>query len=90
MRIEFDRIKRDRTLITRGLDFARAGEVFDGPVAHTLDLRKDYGELRIETLGMLDKRWIMVVWTPRSDARRIISMRYANGREIKLYSGRVR
>ena len=89
MRIEFDRAKRDQTLVTRGLDFARASEVFSGPTTDIPDLRKNYGEPRAMTFGLLDNRWIMVVWTPRGDAMRVVSMRYANGREIKLYSGRV-
>jgi hypothetical protein len=32
---------------------------------------------------LLDSRMVVVVWTPRGEARRIISMRNANEREIK-------
>ena len=89
MRIEFDRAKRDLTLATRGLAFAPANEVFSRANTDIPDLRKDYGEQRIMTFGSLDERWVMVVWTPRGDARRVISMKYANEREIKIYSGRI-
>ncbi len=81
MEIEFDSDKRDKTLAERGLDFARAGEVFAGPTATAKDDRQAYGEDRYITFGALDARMVVVVWTPRGAARRIISMRNANERE---------
>ena len=83
MQIEFDPDKRDKTLTERGLDFARAGEVFAGVNVTAEDARFDYGEPRFITAGVLDSRMVVVVvvWTPRGEARRIISMRKANERE---------
>ena len=46
-----------------------------------LDSRADYGEPRTTSMGMLDGRVGVRVWTPRGKARRIIFMRYANERE---------
>ena len=83
MRITFDRAKRERTLQERGLDFRQATEVFDGPHLTQPDERKDYGELRFISAGRLSGRFVIIVWTPRGKARRIISMRKANEREIK-------
>ena len=83
MQTEFDRSKRDRTLAERGLDFARAGEVFAGRHLTRRDLRQDYAENRFVTIGWLDARLVVMVWTPRGEVRRIISMRKANEREIK-------
>lgn len=83
MRITFDRTKRERTLQERGLDFRQAKEVFDGPHLTRPDERKDYGELRFISAGKLSGRFVIIVWTPRGKARRIISMRKANEREIK-------
>jgi uncharacterized DUF497 family protein len=77
MLIEFDSVKRALTLAQRRLDFMRAQDVFD------------YGEERTITFGALDDRWVVVVWTQRGEARRIISMRYANEREIAEYAHRV-
>ena len=82
MQIEFDSAKRAKTLAERGLDFADAAEVFDAPVLNRMDDRKNYGEERFITFGALKGSWIVLVWTPRGAARRIISMRYANEREI--------
>jgi len=85
MAIEFDREKRDRTLRERGLDFADAAEVFAGPVMTSPDNRRDYGEERFITLGVLAAKIVALVWTQRGEKHRVISMRYANERERKKY-----
>ena len=72
MRITFGRAKRDRTLQERGLDFRWAKEVFDGPHRARPDQRKDYGEPLFISLGKLNGRTAIIVWTPRGRARRII------------------
>ena len=81
MEITFDEAKRVRTLRERGLDFEDAREVFEGPRIEGPDLRRDYGEHRVICYGWLADRLIVVVYTLRDDARRIISMRKANDRE---------
>ena len=67
---------------------ADAGRVFDGDTITVVDDRWDYGETRNITIGFLDGRMVLVVWTPRDDARRIISMRKANDREQQVYGPR--
>ena len=86
MDLEFDPEKRDKTLRERGLDFARAAEIFDGTHFTGQDTRLDYEEDRFITVGWLDSRLVVLVWTPRGEVRRIISMRKANDREKTLYS----
>jgi uncharacterized DUF497 family protein len=81
--ITFDRVKREKTLVERGLDFRRVKEIFAGVHLTRRDDRRDYGEQRYISAGRLDGRFVIIVWTPRGRARRIISMRRANGREIK-------
>jgi len=85
MTIEFDTLKREKTLLERGLDFADSDKLFQGVHFIARDVRMDYGEERFITVGLLDSRIVVIVWTPRKDARRIISMRYANDREISRY-----
>jgi uncharacterized DUF497 family protein len=85
MEITFDPVKRDKTLRERRLDFLRAVEIFDGPNYRFVDDRFDYGEERIVTIGYLDERMIVVVWTQRGSARHVISMRKANDREKVRY-----
>lgn len=85
MEIEFDPQKRIRTLAERGLDMARANEIFAGVHATVEDTRKDYGETRHMTVGFLDGRMVFIAWTQRNSATRIISMRKANDREQAHY-----
>lgn len=87
--VEFDEAKRLSTLESRGLDMARAEEVFGGPTLTSEDDRKNYGEDRFITIGFLDDSMVILVWTPRNDAYRIISMRKANERERRTYAGRL-
>ncbi|MDE0681106.1 MAG: BrnT family toxin [Gammaproteobacteria bacterium] len=88
MRIGFDSAKRAATLETRGLDMEFAGEVFAGATLTVEDDRRNYGEKRFITIGSLRSEMVVLVWTPRDDAYRIISMRKANERERKLYGSR--
>jgi uncharacterized DUF497 family protein len=83
MRITCDAAKRRRTLAERGLDMRRAKEVFAGVHFTRVDDRFDYGEPRFVTVGMLESRLVVFVWTPRRSARRIISMRHCHEREAK-------
>lgn len=77
--------KRDKTLLERGLDFARAIEIFDGVHFTGQDIRIEYKEDRFITV-VLDASLIVLVWTLRGEVRRIISMRKANDREKTLYA----
>lgn len=79
--IAYDPAKRARTLADRGLDFVWSARIFSGRHLTRRDDRIDYGEDRFVTAGRLDGHMIIVVWTPRGSARRIISMRKANERE---------
>ena len=88
MRIEFDDTKRARTFAVRRLDMARAAAVFEGATLTVEDDRRDYGEGRFITIGFLDDVMVVLVWTPRDDSRRIISIRRANERERQLYDPR--
>jgi len=88
MKIEFDPVKRENTLRERGLDFADAAAVFSGPTLTVADDRFEYGEKRFITIGFWEGRMVVLVWTERGPARRIISMRKANDREQALYDPR--
>lgn len=81
MTIDYDPAKRELTLRKRGLDFADAKEVFAGRHATLADDRENYGEPRYITAGFMKGRMVVLVWTPRGNTRRIISMRYAHAKE---------
>jgi hypothetical protein len=89
MQITYDPVKRAATMENRGLDFADADAVFAGKCLHFPDERHDYGELRIITVGTLRGRLVIVVWTPRGDARHVFSMRKANDREKTRFGQRL-
>ena len=85
LKLSWDETKRAATLLHRGLDFADTGDVFAGAVFEFEDQRHDYGERRINTFGWMHGRMVVIVWTQRGETRRIISLRYANEREVRKY-----
>ena len=44
--------------------------------------------LKNQLVGFLADRMVMVVWTPRNEARHVISMRKCNDREKAIYQKR--
>ncbi len=65
MRIEFDEEKRAETIRARGLDMARAADVFAGATLTVEDDRQDYGETRFITIGVLDEAMVVLVSSGR-------------------------
>jgi uncharacterized protein len=88
VKITSDPAKRQAALRERGLNFADASVVFAGPTITVQDTRRDYGETRFQTVGFLADRMVMVVRTPRNEARHVISMRKCNDREKAIYQKR--
>jgi uncharacterized DUF497 family protein len=88
VKVTFDPAKQQAALDERGLDFADASTVFGGITITVQDTRRDYGEARFQTVGFLANRMVMVVWTPRDEARHVISMRKCNDREKANYQKR--
>ena len=89
MRITYDSAKREKTLAERGLDFEDATKVFEGATLTLLDDRENLGEPRFQTYGLLGRRLVMVVWTPRGGDRHVISMRKCNAREKARFQARL-
>jgi uncharacterized DUF497 family protein len=85
MQICYDPAKRDWTLQERGLDFEDAPQVWAETHFDFEDVRNDYGEVRICSIGFLRQRMVMVVWTKVAAGRRIISMRKCNEKESRKY-----
>jgi uncharacterized DUF497 family protein len=83
VRFEFDPAKNERNIKERGISFALSVE-FDWTTA--LVLRSDRaGEARYMTMGEIEGRLHVLVYTKRGQALRIISLRRANNREVKRY-----
>jgi uncharacterized protein len=79
VRITYDSAKREANLQKHGLDFEDAPEVFEGDVLTLEDDR--YSEARYRTYGYLHGLMVLIAWTQRGSARRVISMRKANAKE---------
>lgn len=85
MLYEWDDEKHKRNLATHGVDFAD-GEGFEWKKCYTeQDQRNEYGEDRFVSIGPIQKRLYVIVWTMRENKVRIISLRKANSREVKRY-----
>lgn len=86
MQFEWDDSKAEANYAKHGIPFNLAVRVFDDPFRLEIeDDRFDYGEERIITLGLIDGRVYVVIYTPRDDHCRIISARKANARESRRY-----
>lgn len=85
MKISYDPQKWARTLAERGLDFEDAVQVFAGATIEVMDDRKEYGEERWQSYGLLNDRLVMIAWTPRGNSRHVISMRKCNEREQEKF-----
>ena len=87
MKLDWDETKRQATPRERGLDFADVA-LIDWETAITFDDdRQDYGERRQVCLGRMREQVVVVAFTFRGNALRVISMRKANRRERKLHEG---
>jgi hypothetical protein len=52
--------------------FLYAALIFDGPIVSRIDDRRDYGEVRVVSMGMVGDECFVVVHTQREDRIRLI------------------
>lgn len=80
MVFEWDDAKRQTNLAKHGIDFLTASQVFDGrPVVTARSHYPD--EERYLTIGLVEGRFVAVVWTWRGTAIRLSSARRASDAE---------
>lgn len=83
---EWDPEKAAANFEKHDVSFEFAIAVFqDSEKITCIDDRKDYGEIRFETMGYVNGRLYVVVHTMRGDCIRLISARKANPREQKKH-----
>ncbi|MGE8131485.1 BrnT family toxin [Methylobacterium sp. NPDC080182] len=90
MVFDWDDAKDEATRVERGFGFADAAGIFLGRRIEWQDSRRNYGEVRMVTVGESDGLFYAVVYTDRQDAdgqhvRRLISARLANKKERKAW-----
>ncbi len=85
MDITYDPVKNARNIELRGLSFDQVADFDFESAIIWIDDRKDYPEVRYAALGWLAKRLHAVVFTETPNGIRVISLRKANKREVRLY-----
>ena len=86
MYFEFNNKKQSANLIKHGVDLRDAASIFsEVNRLDSLDTRNDYAAERRITIGVVENRIWVVVYTQRADAIRLIAARKANEREQKRY-----
>ena len=85
MRIEFDAGKDSGNQAKHGVSLALAAELDWHAALVWVDDRFDYAELRMIALAPKTGTLYYLAFVDRGEARRIISLRRANRREVKHY-----
>ena len=86
MRYTWDPEKNRRNKLKHRVAFEDAIGIFDGPTIEWIDDRLDYGEERLNAIGLLGPNVIVVTYVEKNDEeRRIISARAATGKEARDY-----
>ena len=85
MTVTFDPAKDAANMAKHGVSLALATELELDAMLTWPDTRRDYGEPRMVGLAPWGTRLYFLVYVARSEGRRIISLRKANAREVKIY-----
>jgi uncharacterized protein len=84
MEFEWDEAKRQSNIAKHGIDFARAQFIFDGRPLVTIPSRY-LDEQRFVSTGIVEGRFLTVIWTIRDDKLRLVSARRSRNEEKREY-----
>lgn len=82
---EWDKAKANANLKKHGVDFVRASKIFSGPIFEAINGRDYSGEQRIMAIGEADGLYVVVIYTWRGVARRLISAWKAGKNDREKY-----
>uniref|UniRef100_UPI0040568827 BrnT family toxin n=1 Tax=Candidatus Electrothrix sp. TaxID=2170559 RepID=UPI0040568827 len=85
MQYEWDEQKRRRNIEKHSIDFTDIIDFQWDDALEAVDDRFDYGEERINAVGLLGTRLVVVTYVERKEAIRVISLRKASKTEEQLY-----
>ena len=85
MRIDFDPAKDKLNRADHGLSLSLAKKLIWDEALVWVDDRFEYGELRMVGLVPEGNRLYYVAFVDRGEVRRVVSLRFAERREIKHY-----
>lgn len=81
---EWDERKREQIIKERSVDILYAALIFEGAVLTRIDDRRDYGEVRYISIGLVDDECFVVVYPKRKNAFRLITA-WKGGRDERSY-----
>jgi uncharacterized protein len=84
MQFEWDEAKRAKVIADHGVDILYAALMFEGPVLTRVDDRREYGEIRQISMGMVEDECFIIVHTERDGAMRLITA-WKGGRNARSY-----
>ncbi|HAC62642.1 MAG TPA: BrnT family toxin [Cyanothece sp. UBA12306] len=85
MEIEWDKNKAASNFSKHNIDFEDVKNIFLAPNRLEREDKRNYGETRIQVIGIVNQLVLFVVYTKRENRYRIISARRANKNERKQY-----
>ncbi len=85
MKYTFDPAKDKINRTKHGLSLSQAEYLMWDEALSWIDMRRDYGEIRMIALVPMKQRLYYVVYVNKKVNKRIISLRKANNREIHRY-----
>ena len=85
MEFEWDDEKYRLNLNKHGVDFVDAILIFENDVLSAVDRRRDYGEVRVRSIGLVDDDCFVVVHTQRGNSLRLISAWKGGADERELF-----
>jgi uncharacterized protein len=83
--LTWDERKRQANIAKHGIDFADCEPVFSSPLVTQEDNRADYGEQRLQSLGLLNDVVVFLCWVERQQGPHLISIRKAKKHERATY-----
>ncbi len=85
MEITYDQSKNAKNIQERNISFEEVAEFDFETAKFSIDVRKNYGELRRRAIGFLNTRLHALVFLETTKGIRVISFRKVNKREIEKY-----
>lgn len=85
---EWNEQKREQNYDKHSVDLLEAALIFEGPTLTRVDDRRDYGEVRYISLGLVDDVPYVVVHTERDGNTRLISARRGGRKDYETYKNR--
>ncbi len=85
MKFEWDRAKGVLNHKKHRVSFEEAVAIWDGTCVEIENIAHSDGEFRSATVGMIDNKLYVAIWTRRGEKIRIISVRRARKNEEKAF-----